>query len=174
MSQNVAVLSARLSKGKAQKETSDALNDLRDLLAFHQRVSIALGTSLQHLADSLFADNMSHGHFQDGNSGDNPVVPTVRGVGHFAGLQRCLLSHPHCPKVKKVSQVLPVQSDFPVHSPAIRTGHSSPGVYQGGQRSETHGSSEGYQDPPVPRRLVSESPFPGNLPTTESWTYVGS
>ena len=54
MSQNVAVLSARLSKGKAQKETSDALNDLRDLLAFHQRVSIALGTSLQHLADSLF------------------------------------------------------------------------------------------------------------------------
>ena len=54
MSQNVAVLSARLSKGKAQKEISDALNDLRDLLAFHQRVSIALGTSLQHLADSLF------------------------------------------------------------------------------------------------------------------------
>ena len=53
MSQNVAVLSARLSKGKAQKETSDALNDLCDLLAFHQKVSIALGTSLQHLADSL-------------------------------------------------------------------------------------------------------------------------
>ena len=54
MSQNVAVLSACLLKGKAQKEISDALNDLRDLLAFHQRVSIALGTSLQHLADSLF------------------------------------------------------------------------------------------------------------------------
>ena len=54
MSQNVAVLSACLSKGKAQKEISDALNDLHDLLAFHQRVSIALGTSLQHLADSLF------------------------------------------------------------------------------------------------------------------------
>ena len=54
MSQNVAVLSSRLSKGKAQKEISDALNDLRDLLALHQRVSIALGTSLQHKADSLF------------------------------------------------------------------------------------------------------------------------
>ena len=107
-----------------------------------------------------------HGHFQDGNSGDNPVVPTVRGVGHFAGFQRRLLSHPHCPKVKKVSQVLPVQSNFPVHSPAIRAGHSSPGVYQGGQRSETHGSSKGYQDPPVARRLVIESPFPGNLPIT--------
>ena len=54
MSQNVATLSQRLSKGKTSKEIADALNDLCDLLAFHQRVSIALGTSLQHLADSLF------------------------------------------------------------------------------------------------------------------------
>ena len=105
-------------------------------------------------------------HIQDGNPGNNPLILEDRGVGHFAGLQRCLLPHPHSSKIKKVSQVLPVSSNFPVHSPAIRTGHSSPGVYQGGQRSETHGSSEGYQDPPVPRRLVTESPFPGNLPTT--------
>ena len=105
-------------------------------------------------------------HIQDGNSGNNPLILEDGGVGHFAGLQRRLLPHPHSPKIKKVSQVLPVSSNFPVHSPAIRTGHSSPGVYQGGQRSETHGSSEGYQDPPVPRRLVTESPFPGNLPTT--------
>ena len=54
MSQNIAILSSRLSKGKAQKKVTDALNDLRDLIAFHQRVSIAMGTSLQHLADSLF------------------------------------------------------------------------------------------------------------------------
>ena len=98
-------------------------------------------------------------HLQNGNSGDYSVVLDNRGVGR-------LLPHPNCTKAKKVSQVLPVQSDFPVHSPAIRTSHSSPRVYQGGQRSETHGSSEGYQDPPVPRRLVTESPFPGNLPTT--------
>ena len=25
--------------------------------------------------------------FQDGNSGDNPVVPSKRGMGHFAGFQ---------------------------------------------------------------------------------------
>ena len=54
MSQNVATLSSRLSKGKSQKDVADALNDLRDLIAFHQKVSIAMGTSLQHLADSLF------------------------------------------------------------------------------------------------------------------------
>ena len=87
-------------------------------------------------------------------------------MGHFAGLQRHIFPHANCPKVKEISQVLPVQSDFSVHRSSLWFGHSSTGVHQGGQRGETHGSSEGYQDPPVPRRLVTESPFPGNLPTT--------
>ena len=64
-------------------------------------------------------------HIQDGNSGNNPLILEDGGVGHFAGLQRRLLPHPHSPKIKKVSQVLPVSVNFPVHSPAIRTGHSS-------------------------------------------------
>ena len=119
-----------------------------------------------NLRPKSFESLSQHRNIQDGNSGNNPLILEDGGVGHFAGLQRRLLPHPHSPKIKKVSQVLPVSSNFPVHSPAIRTGHSSPGVYQGGQRSETHGSSEGYQDPPIPRRLVTESPFPGNLPTT--------
>ena len=54
MSQNIALLCSRLNKGKAPKDVSNALNGLRDLMAFHQRVSVAMGTSLQHLADSLF------------------------------------------------------------------------------------------------------------------------
>ena len=54
MSQNIALLCSHLNKGKAPKDVSNALNDLRDLMAFHQRVSVAMGTSLQHLADSLF------------------------------------------------------------------------------------------------------------------------
>ena len=54
MLQNIALLCSRLNKGKAPKDVSNALNDLRDLMAFHQRVSVAMGTSLQHLADSLF------------------------------------------------------------------------------------------------------------------------
>ena len=107
-----------------------------------------------------------HRHFQNGDSRDNPVVLGNRGVDHIAGLQRRILPHSHCPKVKKVSQVLPVQSNLSVHSSSLRVGHSSRRVHQGGQRSETHGSSTGYQNPPVPRRLVTESPFPGDLPTT--------
>ena len=104
-------------------------------------------------------------HIQDGNSGNNPLILEDGGVGHFAGLQRRLLPHPHSPKIKKVSQVLPVPANFPVHSPTLRFGHGSTGVYQNSQGGEADGSGKGYQDPPVPRRLVAESPFPGNLPT---------
>ena len=56
MSQNIALLGSRLSKGKTSKDVSNALNDLRDLMAFHQKVSVAMGMSLQHLADSLFVN----------------------------------------------------------------------------------------------------------------------
>ena len=54
MSQNIALLCSRVNKGKDPKEVTSPLNDLRDFMAFHQRVSVAMGTSLQHLADSLF------------------------------------------------------------------------------------------------------------------------
>ena len=54
MSQNIALLCSHLNKGKAPKEVTSALNDLLDFMAFHQRVSVTMGTSLQHLADSLF------------------------------------------------------------------------------------------------------------------------
>ena len=107
-----------------------------------------------------------HRHVQDGNSRDNPVILENRRVDYIAGLQRHVLPHSNCPKIKEISQVLPIQPNLSVHSSSLWFGHSSTGVYQGGQGGETHGSSEGYQDPPVPRRLVTESPFPGNLPTT--------
>ena len=53
MSQNIALLCSRLSKGKTSKDVTNALNDLRDLMAFHQKVSVAMGTSLQHLANLI-------------------------------------------------------------------------------------------------------------------------
>ena len=41
-------------KGKAPKEVTDVIKELKDLSAFHTSISVALGTSLQHLTDSLF------------------------------------------------------------------------------------------------------------------------
>ena len=46
MSQNIALLCSRQNKGKTSKDVTNALNDLRDLMAFHQKVSVAMGMSL--------------------------------------------------------------------------------------------------------------------------------
>ena len=54
MNTHVGLLNEVIVKGKAPKEVVEAIRDLKDLSSFHARVSVALGTSLQHLADSLF------------------------------------------------------------------------------------------------------------------------
>ena len=105
-------------------------------------------------------------HLQNGNSGNNKVVSPKGGVGNVAGLQRRLLSHPHQSKVPEVSQIFSGKESLSIYGSSFRARHSSTGIYQGSQGGETDGSSMGYPDPPVPRRLVSQSLGPGNLPTT--------
>ena len=51
---NVSFLCSKINKGKAPNDVTEALKDIKDLLAFHQNVSMAMGTALQHLADRLF------------------------------------------------------------------------------------------------------------------------
>ena len=51
---NVSFLCRKINKGKAPKDVTEALKDIKDLLRFHQNISMAMGTALQHLADSLF------------------------------------------------------------------------------------------------------------------------
>ena len=105
-------------------------------------------------------------HLQDGNSGNNKVVSPKGGMGNVAGLQRRLLSHPHQSEVPEVSQVFSGKESLSIYGPSFQSRHSSTGIYQGSQGGEVDGSNTGYPDPPVPRRLVSQSPGPGNLPTT--------
>ena len=69
-------------------------------------------------------------------------------------------------KVAEIPQVLPPRSSLSVHSPPLWPLNGSVGVHQGGQGSQVNGTGSGYQDPPVPRRLVAESPVPGNVPTS--------
>ena len=107
-----------------------------------------------------------HKYFQDGNSGDNPFVLSKRGVGHLAGFQRCVFSHSHSSEVQEVSKVPPEQRQLPIHLSSLWSGNNPVGIHQSGQGGQVDGSSKGYPDPPVPRRLVGTSPFPGNLPTS--------
>ena len=111
-------------------------------------------------------------HIQDGNSGNHPDLSTERGVGNLAGFQRCILSHPHSPPIKEIHEVLPEQTSIPVHCPSLRVGHSSSRVHQSGQGGEAYGSEQGYKNPPVPRRLVTDSPFTGNWSTSHPSSVV--
>ena len=54
MNTHIGLLNDVIVKGKAPKEVVEAIKDLKDLSSFHASISVALGTSLQHLADSLF------------------------------------------------------------------------------------------------------------------------
>ena len=83
-------------------------------------------------------------------------------MGDLAGFQRRILSHPYSPPVEEVHEILSQQTSVPVHCPSLRVGHSSSRVHQDSQGGETYGSEQGYKNPPVPRRLVTESPFEGN------------
>ena len=106
------------------------------------------------------------GSFQNGNSRDHQTLPSAGRVGHFAGFQRCLLSHHNKPKVTKISQIPHKRLDFSIHCPSLWPVDGSVGVHQGGQGGKTNGTGTGYLNPPVPRRLVTESPLPENVPTT--------
>ena len=94
------------------------------------------------------------------------VVSPKGGVGNVTGFQRRLLSYPYQSKITKVPQVFSRKKSLSIHGPSFWARHSSSGIHQGSQGGETDGSSTGYPDPPVPRRLVSQSPGPENLPIT--------
>ena len=103
---------------------------------------------------------------QDGDTRDHSTLPSKRGVGDVSGFQRRLLPYSNRTKVAEIPQVLPPQSSLSVHSPPLWPLNGSVRVHKGGQGSQVNGTGSGYQDPPVPRRLVVESPVPGNVSTS--------
>ena len=104
--------------------------------------------------------------FQDGDTRVHPTLPSKRGVGDVSGFQRRLFPYSNRTKVAEIPQIFSPQSSLSVHSSPLWPLNGSVGVHQGGQRSQVNGTGSGYQDPPVPRRLVAESPVPGNVPTS--------
>ena len=86
-------------------------------------------------------------------------------------LEFCKYCHksPNCCKVHAFSYP---GSVLTVQSPTLSSVHSTHGVHSGGQRGQTDGFTEGYKNPPVPRRLVGESHVPPNL--SPAYTDFGS
>ena len=106
------------------------------------------------------------GQIQDGDSRNHQNIPPARGVGNLGRLQRCLLPHTNTGTIQEISEISCPGSDIPVKGPPIWSGHSTHGVYCGSKRGEIDGNTQGYKDPPVPRRLVGQSHFPSYLSPT--------
>ena len=121
-------------------------------------------SGLEHL-EHLFEHFFEHRVVQDGDPRDNKNLPTytVRGVGHIHRFQRCILPHTNSQSVQEVHAFSPPGSVLSVQSPSLWPVHSPHGVHSGHQRGQTHGTSKGYKDPPVPRRLAGESLYPRHL-----------
>ena len=107
---------------------------------------------------------------QNGDTGNHQDVPPARGVGYLNRFQGCLLPYTNTGTVQEISEISCAGSDIPVQGTAIRFVHSAPGVHCNSKGDETDVHTQGYNNPPVPRRMVGESQIPPNL----SPAYTGS
>ena len=90
---------------------------------------------------------------QNGDTGKYKDIPPTRRVGHFDRLQGRLLPHPHTGTISEISRG---RENLSVQSPPFWPVHSPYGIHCSSKGGETHGHTQGYKNPPVPRRLVSE------------------
>ena len=104
-----------------------------------------------------------HRVVQNGDPRDNKNLPTGRGVGHLHRLQGRILPYTNSQSVQEVHAFSHPGSVLPVQGPTLWPVHSTPGIHSGGQRGQNDGFTQGYKNPPVPRRLVGESHIPPNL-----------
>ena len=103
------------------------------------------------------------GKIQNGDTGNHQDIPPARGVGNLSRLQGCLLPYTNTGTVQEIFQISCPGPDLPVQSTAIWSVHSAHGVHCLGKGGETDGHTQGYKNPPVPRRLVGQSQIPPNL-----------
>ena len=109
------------------------------------------------------------GEIQNGDTGNHQDVPPIRGVGHLNRFQGRLLSYPNTGTIQEIPKILCPRSDIPIQSTALWSVHSTLGVYSGSKRGETDGYTQGYKNPPVPRRLVGEGQIPPGLSPAYTW-----
>ena len=93
--------------------------------------------------------------------------PTGR-MDHLHRFQGCLLPYTNTGTVQEISKISCGGSDILVQGSALWSVHSTLGVHCDSKGGETDGHSQGYKDPPIPRRLVGEGFIPPNLSPAHS------
>ena len=106
------------------------------------------------------------GKVQDGDTGNHQNIPPARGVGQLSRLQRCLLPHTDTRTIQEIPTFSCPGPDLPIQGIAFRPVHSAHGVHYVSKGGETDGHTQGYKNPPVPRRLVGDSQIPTPLSPT--------
>ena len=84
-------------------------------------------------------------------------------VTHLNRFQGRLLPYTNTRTVQEISEISCPVSDIPVQSTVFRSVHNTHGVHCSSKGVETDGHTQGYKNPPVPRRLVGESQIPPGL-----------
>ena len=97
-------------------------------------------------------------------------LPPARGVGYFNRFQGCLLPYTNTGTVQEIHEISQPGQVISFQGTAIRTVHSSHGVHCDSQGGKINGHTQGYKNPPVPRRLVGES----QVPPSSSPAYTGT
>ena len=103
------------------------------------------------------------GEIQNGDTGNHQDIPPARGVGNLSRLQGCLLPYTNTGTVQEILKVPCPAPDLPVQGTTLWSVHSAHGVHYVSKGGETDGHTQGYKDPPIPRRLVGESRIPPRL-----------
>ena len=103
------------------------------------------------------------GEIQNGDTRNHQDIPPTRGVGHLSRLQGCLLPHTDTGTIQEIPKISCPGPDLSIQGTALWSVHSAHGVHCTSQRGKTDGHTQGYKNPPVPRRLVGEGQIPRNL-----------
>ena len=103
------------------------------------------------------------GEIQNGDTRNHQNISPTRRVGHLSRLQGCLLPHSNTGTIQEIPKISCPRPDLPIQGIALWSVHSAHGVHCFGKGGETDGHTQGYKNPPVPRRLVGESQIPRNL-----------
>ena len=103
---------------------------------------------------------------QNGDARNHQNFPPTGGVGHLDRLQGCLLPYPNTGTIQEIPEISCPGPDIPIQSTTFWSVHSTLGVHCSSKGGETDGHTQGYKNPPVPRRLVSKSHVPPSLSPT--------
>ena len=106
------------------------------------------------------------GEIQNGDTGNHQNLPPTRGMGYLHRFQGRLFPYSHTGTVQEISEIPCPGSDIPIQGTALWAVHSTLGVHCNSKRGEIDGHTQGYKNPPVPRRLVGESQVLSDLPPT--------